>query len=83
MSVAVAEIPLFGVDGRRRGVFSLSVIEKLPFVEIIRNKRGVAKRAHVKSKLIPTMSAKGTSFRQPVSTGTVWALRGIRGSGRV
>jgi hypothetical protein len=55
-------------------------------VRFMLNGRGNAKMAvftHAEaSKAGPTLSSRGMAYEQELSTGRVWALRGIVGSGR-
>lgn len=45
------------------------------------NKRGNLQRAFVRDRReLSPLSNRGVSFEQRLSTGVVWALRGVRGS---
>jgi len=87
-----AEIPLYSPDGRLIGWAPCAWVEAhAGHFRRVYSRRGHLKRAYLRdddSELITFLietrkrSSYGTAFQQVLPCGRVWALRGIRGSGR-
>ena len=88
-----AEIPLYSPDGRLIGWAPLEWVERHQGnLRVVRNKRGHLKRAYLKEhddeltawlQATGRRSSYGRGFQQHLPCGqVVWALKGVRGSGR-
>jgi hypothetical protein len=84
-------VPVYGADGRLLTFAPSEWVEHHQGnLRLVRNRRGVLKRAYLRaddSDLVEWLAATGRrssfgcAFEQVLSCGRVWALRGIRGSG--
>jgi hypothetical protein len=87
-----AEVPVYGTDGRLLTWAPSEWCERhAGNLRVIRTRRGVLKRAYLRAddgELVEWLQATGRrssfgcAFMQTLSCGRVWALRGVRGSGR-
>jgi hypothetical protein len=88
-----AEIPLYSPDGRLLGWAPCEWVERhAPHLRLVRNRRGHPRRAYLKEhndeltawlQQTGRRSTYGTAFEQHLPCGrVVWALKGVRGSGR-
>ena len=87
-----AEIPLYSPDGRLIGWAPVEWVERHDGnLRVIRSRRGHPRRAYLKEhndaltlwlQETGRRSSFGTAFQQVLPCGRVWALKGIRGSGR-
>jgi len=87
-----AEIPIYSPDGRRLGWAPCEWVERnAGHFRRVYSRRGHLKRAYLRdddSELITFLietrkrSSYGAAFMQTLSCGRVWALKGVRGSGR-
>ena len=88
-----AEIPVYSVDGKLLSWAPLEWVERNEGnLRVIRSRRGHPRRAYLRdddSELITFLietrkrSSYGTAFEQHLPCGrVVWALKGVRGSGR-
>lgn len=78
-------IPLYEPDQSTLvGFFSPEELERLRGVQIVRNRRGYAKRAFRKPITARAVDSThgwvGKAFEQYLTSGPVWALQGVRGS---
>jgi hypothetical protein len=87
-----AEVPVYSPAGKLLSFAPSEWCERhAGNLRLIRSRRGVLKRAMLRSddgELVEWLQATGRrssfgrAFEQVLSCGRVWALRGIRGSGR-
>ena len=88
-----AEIPLYSPDGRLIGWAPLEWVERHEgTLRVIRSRRGHPRRAYLKEhndaltlwlQATGRRSSYGRGFQQHLQcAGVVWALKGVRGSGR-
>ena len=93
LRLVTAEIPLYSPDGRLIGWAPLEWCERHEGnLKLVRSRRGHLRRAYLRdddSELITFLietrkrSSYGTAFEQHLPCGrVVWALKGVRGSGR-
>jgi len=87
-----AEVPVYGADGRLLSFAPPEWCERhAGNLRLVRSRRGVLKRCYLRAddgELVAFLEATGRrssygrAYQQVLSCGRVWALRGIRGSGR-
>jgi len=87
-----AEVPVYGADGRLLSFAPSEWCERhAGNLRLVRSRRGVLKRAILRAddgELVQWLAATGRrssfgrAFQQVLPCGRVWALRGVRGSGR-
>ena len=87
-----AEVPVYGADDRLLSWAPLEWVERNEGnLRLVRNRRGVLKRAMLRSddgemvewlQATGRRSSYGCAFMQTLACGRAWALKGIRGSGR-
>jgi len=89
----VSAVPIYDASGRLLSFASAEWVERNEGnLRIVRNRRGHAKRCYLRAadgELVQWLAATGRrssfgrGFRQPLLCGrVVWALKGVRGSGR-
>jgi hypothetical protein len=86
------EIPVYNVDGRLLTWAPAEWCERhAGNLRLVRSRRGVLKRCYLRAddgELVEWLAATGrrssfgAAFQQMLPCGRVWALRGVRGSGR-
>ena len=85
------EIPLYqaAADPEERvliGFFRLAELMALKGIDFVRNRRGNVTRAMLKGSTALAVDSSqgwvGRGFEQHLSVGRVWALQGVRGSGK-
>jgi hypothetical protein len=87
-----AEVPVYGADGRLLTWAPSEWVERNEGnLRLVRSRRGVLKRCYLRAddgELVAWLQATGRrssfgrAFQQVLNCGRVWALRGVRGSGR-
>ena len=88
----MSAVPIYDARGRLIGWMPSEWVERhAGNLRLVRSRRGVLKRCYLRcddGELVAWLQATGrrssfgAAFQQVLTCGRVWALRGIRGSGR-